>query len=407
VTEDAAAPAPSPPPAGCRSRREAADELGRLRAAGLYRELREVASGQGPTVETGGRRLANFSSNDYLGLAGEPFLREAAAEAIRRFGCGSGASRLISGSLPPHRAMEEAAARFKRAEAALSFSSGYAAAVGAIPALAGKGDTVILDKLCHASLIDGARLSGATVRVFPHNHTEKLERLLAGFARSAGPDSRCMVVTESVFSMDGDRAPLGEIVALAERFGAMTFLDEAHGIGVLGGHGRGLADALGLAGRIDFQMGTLSKALGGSGGILCARADRIALLVNRARSFIYSTAPSPASAAAAAAAIAFLESGEGERRRETLWDRIRFFSARLPERWRPAQEPGSAIVPLIVGDEREAVAISAELMRLGFWVPAIRYPTVARGAARLRVTLSALHGEEEIAALCDALGRVA
>jgi glycine C-acetyltransferase/8-amino-7-oxononanoate synthase len=386
--------------------RPIADELDGIRAAGLYRQLRRVDSAQGAELEVGGRRVWNFSSNDYLGLAGEPFIREAAAEAVRRFGFGAGASRLISGTLAPHETLEMAVAAFKGVEAAIAFSSGYAAAVGSIPALVGKGDWVVLDKLCHASLIDGARLSGATIRVFPHNHLEKLERLLEGFraGSDAGADARrCLVVTESVFSMDGDRARLGAIVELAERFGAMTFVDEAHAVGVMGNHGRGLADELGVAGRVDVQMGTLSKALGGAGGYLCGRRELIELMINKARSFIYSTAPPPASAAAATAAVAFLERAEGEARRKRIWELIALFREGMGAHPISSDPPESAILPIIVGDEREAVAISGRLMDRGYWVPAIRYPTVGRGAARLRVTVTAALPERAVEGLCREL----
>ena len=233
-----------------------------------------------------GRQLVNFSSNDYLGLAADPILRKAAIAAIEEFGVGAGASRLISGTQSPHVALESALARWKRAPAALCFSSGYAAAVGTLPALASKQDVVILDKLCHASLIDGARLSGATLRVFPHNHLGKLESHL-DWARREHPQARRIVVTESIFSMDGDRAPLGELVELKKRFHALLLLDEAHAIGVLGPNGRGLAAELGLETEVDVQMGTLSKALGVSGGYICGSRSLIDWLINRALLYFF------------------------------------------------------------------------------------------------------------------------
>jgi 8-amino-7-oxononanoate synthase len=288
-----------------------AAQLEALRARSLDRHLREISSAQGPIVDLPGKRLINFSSNDYLGLANDPRLREAATAAVAEFGVGAGASRLISGTQSPHLRLEGALAKWKGTEAALTFSSGYAAALGTIPALVTKGDVVLLDKLCHASLIDGAKLSGALMRVFPHNHLGKLESHLQ-WANREHPRKRILIVTESVFSMDGDRAPLREIIGLKKRFGAVLLLDEAHAIGVLGANGRGLAAAEKLNDDVDVQMGTLSKALGVSGGYICGSRSLIDWLINRARSFIYSTAPPPALAAAAHAAVDFLASAEGE-----------------------------------------------------------------------------------------------
>src|SRR5207248_3584900 len=307
------------------------DELDQLRARSLLRRLREIGSAQGPNVELVGQHLVNFSSNDYLGLAADERLRAAATHAIEQFGVGAGASRLVSGTQSPHVALERAIAKWKNAPAAIAFNSGYAAAVGTLPAIAGKNDAIVIDKLAHASLIDGARLSGASMRVFPHNHLGKLESHLE-WARRECPAGRVIIVTESIFSMDGDRAPLAAVVELKSRFNALLFLDEAHAVGIVGEHGRGLAaeqelssdQALphtprSLAGRIkirvapkprqaeksttaeikpnpladqvDIQMGTLSKALGCSGGYICGPANLIEWLINRDRSFIYSTAP--------------------------------------------------------------------------------------------------------------------
>ena len=265
-------------------------ELAELRAHSLLRQLREVDSPQQPTLEFAGKKLLNFASNDYLGLATETSLRAAAKLAIDQYGVGSGASRLVCGTLSPHMRLEERLAEFKRTEAALTFSSGYAAAVGTLGALLRKDDVVILDKLCHACLIDGARMSGAHIRIFPHNHLGKLESHLQ-WAGEHFPEARVVVATEAVFSMDGDWAALPEIVEIKRRHGAMLLLDEAHAVGVIGSHGRGLADQLGLAAEIDIHMGTLSKALGVSGGYICGPRRLIDLLINRARSFIFSTAP--------------------------------------------------------------------------------------------------------------------
>ncbi len=380
------------------------EQLQALRARSLHRKLREIGTAQGSEIQIVGRQLVNFSSNDYLGLAADPILRKAAIAAIEKFGIGAGASRLLSGTQSPHVALEAALARWKGAPAALAFSSGYAAALGTLPALASKHDVVILDKLCHASLIDGARLSGATMRVFPHNHLGKLESHLEWAGREL-PEARRIIVTESVFSMDGDRAPLGELIDLKKRFQAVLLLDEAHAVGVIGPHGRGLAAELGLEGQVDVQLGTLSKALGVSGGYVCGSRSLIDWLINRARSFIFSTAPPPALAAAATAAIEFLGREEGEARRKTLWQRIVRLEKELPAR-KSSAGTSSAIIPWIVGDEQRALDLARALQQEGMLVPAIRYPTVAKGAARLRITLSASHSEAQIAKLGEALRRL-
>src|SRR5438067_5567953 len=244
------------------------EQLEALRARSLERKLRETSSAQGPEVQIAGRRLINFSSNDYLGLAGDSRLCEAAIGAIREFGVGAGASRLVSGTQSPHLRLENALAKWKQAEAALSFSSGYAAAFGTVPALVSKDDVILLDKLCHASLIDGAKLSGATLRVFPHNHLGKLEEHLE-WVRRKNYAARILIITESVFSMDGDRAPLPEIVKLKKGFGAQLFLDEARAVGVIGRNGRGLAFEESLSREVDAQRGPLSRARGVSGGDIC------------------------------------------------------------------------------------------------------------------------------------------
>ena len=384
------------------------EQLQALRAQSLHRKLREIGTAQGPEVQIVGQQLANFSSNDYLGLANDPMLREAAAAAIAEFGVGAGASRLVSGTQSPHVRLEAALAKWKGTQAALTFSSGYAAAVGTIPALVRKEDVVILDKLCHASLIDGAKLSGAALRVFPHNHFGKLESHLE-WARRERPDARVLIVTESVFSMDGDRAPLRALVGLKRRFGALLLLDEAHAVGVIGANGRGLAAEENLTRAVDVQMGTLSKALGVSGGYICGSHSLIEWLVNRARSFIFSTAPPPAFAAAAMAAVDFLRSEAGEQRRLLLWDRIELLREVCPEISPPIVMPlpnGSAIHLLHVGEEQAAVDLSRSLQAEGFLVPAIRYPTVAKGAARLRITVTAAHTEAQIRQLAEALQRL-
>jgi 7-keto-8-aminopelargonate synthetase-like enzyme len=265
----------------------------------------------------------------------------------------------------------------------------------------------VLDKLCHASLIDGAKLSGAMLRVFPHNHLGKLESHLQ-WARHRHPGKRVLIITESVFSMDGDPAPLRKLVELKKRFGALLMVDEAHAIGVIGPNGRGLAAAENITEEVDVQMGTLSKALGASGGYICGSRTLVDWLINRARSFIYSTAPPPGIAAAALAAIDFLSSPAGEDRRLLLWDKIKLMQELLPRTGINEEHaaPRSAIFPWIVGDEKAALNLSAALQREGFLVSAIRYPTVAKGTARLRMTVTASHQEAHIRALCELLSRI-
>jgi 8-amino-7-oxononanoate synthase len=383
------------------------EQLETLRAHSLDRHLRELTCAQGPEIEIAGQRLINFSSNDYLGLANDSRLRGAAISAIDEFGIGAGASRLISGTQSPHLQLERTLAKWKGTEAALCFSSGYAAAVGTIPALIAKNDVVLLDKLCHASLIDGAKLSGAILRVFPHNHLRKLESHLE-WARGNHTGKQILVVTESVFSMDGDRAPLRDLVELKKRFGALLMLDEAHAVGVIGSTGRGLAAEENLNDDVDVQMGTLSKALGASGGYICGSRALIEWLINRARSFIYSTALPPGIAAAALAAVDFLSSPEGEERRHLLWQKIRLMHELLPGSGLNGKSnaASSAIFPWIVGGDQAALDLASALQSEGFLVPAIRYPTVAKGAARLRITVTAAHQEDQIRSLCRAIKRL-
>ena len=380
--------------------------LATLRDRGLYRELRRVDSAPGPRIEIGGKMFLNFSSNDYLGLANHPALKEAAIKAIEKFGAGAGASRLICGSLAPFHELERSLAAFKKTEAALTFSTGYAAALGTITALASKDDIIILDKLVHACIVDAAKLSGAKLRVFAHNDLEDLEEKLK-WARASCHSSlvtrQILIVTESIFSMDGDAAPLCEIVALKEKYGALLMVDEAHATGILGHDGRGFADALGVSGQIEIQMGTLGKALGASGGFICGSRPLIDFLVNRARSFIFSTAPVPAAAAAATAGIKVAQSKEGENLRKKLLANVAGLQPAIGQR-QPAS-PG-AIIPLILGDAGAALEVATKLRAQNIFVPAIRYPTVARGAARLRITLTASHSAEDVSTLVEALKQI-
>jgi len=344
----------------------------------------------------------NFAANDYLGLSRHPALIEAALQATAKCGTGAGASRLVTGTDSAVLALEEELAAWKEKEAALVFSSGYAAALGTIPAVVGKGDTVVLDKLAHASLIDAARLSGATVRVFPHNQIKKLEALLQKL--SATPDrGRILVVTESIFSMDGDAALLRELVELKDRYGAWLLVDEAHATGLYGATGAGLLAELGLSPRVEIVMGTLSKALGSVGGYIAGSRVLIDWLTNRARSFIYSTALPPGVIAASRAAVELARGPEGAALRTRLRENITHFQAGLPAVWKNKALSSSAIQPLICGEASTALQLAATLRTKGFLIPAIRYPTVTRNSARLRVTLSAAHLIKNIDALNETL----
>lgn len=371
--------------------------LDEIEARGLTRKLTQLESPQEPWILRGGRTLLNFSSNDYLGLANHPEIKSAALAEFDRSGFGTGASRLICGTFPAHQELEAAIAKFKQTPAALSFSSGYAAAMGTIPAICGTGDVIILDKLSHACLVDAARLSGAILRVFPHNDLTKLESHLA-WARAKHPSANILVIAESIYSMDGDRAPLREIVELKDRHGAWFFLDEAHAVGITGRQGRGLADKFDIADHVDIQMGTLGKALGSHGAYIAGSLALRDFLINRARSFIFSTSPPPAVAGASRKAIEIVSSPEGEALRKKLWDNIRHLQSLLQ-----SAPFSSAIVPVVIGHESAALDVSSRLLASGFLVPAIRFPTVAKGTARLRITLSATHDACDIESLARAL----
>jgi 8-amino-7-oxononanoate synthase len=378
--------------------------LDEIRAQGLYRELRCVDSPQSRLIAINGKTLLNFSSNDYLALANHPVLKEAAIKAIEQFGAGAGASRLICGSLAPHHKLESALAAFKGAEAALSFSSGYSAALGTICALVGKDDILVLDKLVHACIVDAARLSGAKLRIFSHNNLSELDEILQwADQRSSTARPRVLIVTESVFSMDGDLAPLREMVDLKDKYGAWLMVDEAHATGLFGPNHRGLAEQLSVSDRIEIQMGTLGKALGASGGYICGARALIDFLVNRARSFIFSTAPVPAAAAAATAAVEFVQSADGHERCAQLWSRLNQAKLGLSQTGWPAVAVDSPIIPLVIGAESDAVAAATALRERNVFIPAIRYPTVARGQARLRLTLTAAHTSGDLSDLFQAL----
>ncbi len=364
-------------------------ELIHLKEENLLRTVRVWQTGDLPHLLTSeGKPLLNFSSNDYLGLSQHPALKNAAQEAIQKHGTGSTASRLVCGTFDFHRQLEQRIARLKQSQDARTFANGYSTAMATIPSLLGKEDVIILDKLSHACLIDAAKFSGATIRAFPHNNIERLQSILQT-TRKKSAHSKILIVTESVFSMDGDICPLPEIIALKEQYGALLLLDEAHALGVIGEHGLGLAEKLGLQEKVDLQMGTLGKAAGSAGGYLAADQNTIDLITNKGRAFIYSTAPPPAQIAASHAALDLITSTEGSRLRQRLQDNIHTLSP-------SSTSSSSPIIPLILGTNEKALQASEQLLSKGFLVPAIRFPTVPRNSARLRITISAAHSKEQI-----------
>ena len=374
--------------------RKTLDELAK---AGLLRRPATVEGRQGPRVRVNGEEYLCFCSNNALGLAGHPALAEAAKAAVDEYGTGSGASRLVSGTMTVHRELEDAVARFKGVEAAIVFPTGYMANVGTIPALVGKGDTAYCDRLNHASLFDGCRLSGAAVRVYPHKDVGKLDELLA-----REREGRVLVVTDTVFSMDGDLAPLPELADICERRGAMLMIDEAHATGVLGETGRGAAEHFGIEpGRIPVVMGTLSKAVGSLGGYVAGSRDLIDLLLNRARSFIYTTAPPPAVCAASIAGLRLIE--QEPDRREALWARTEQLQDGLRSLGLEIGPTETPITPLIVGKSDAAVDLSKTLFERKILAPAIRPPTVPEGTARIRLTPMATHTAADITELLAGL----
>lgn len=364
--------------------------LDSLKEKDLYRVLRTVESAQGPRVNVDGRELLLLCSNDYLGLASHPKVRAAAKAAIGKYGFGSGASRLVSGSMSSHVMLEERIAEFKGCEAALLFNSGYAANTGVIAALAGRRDVIFSDRLNHASIVDGCRLSLAKVRRYRHCNTDHLESLL-----NTSTDGERLIITDGVFSMDGDISPLKDIAALAKKHRAMLMVDDAHGTGVLGRSGRGTAEELGLSsGEIDIHMGTLGKALGGFGAYVAGSREFIDYLVNSARSFIYSTSLPPAAAAAAMAALDIVEREPD--RRERLKKNADFMRNGLAELGFETGNSETAIIPVMAGDVGRACCMMESLLEGGVFAQAIRPPTVPEGTSRIRVTVTSEHSIKDI-----------
>jgi 8-amino-7-oxononanoate synthase len=380
---------------------EIEQRLEELEQLGLHRRLRLISGPQGPRVLLDGKPVLLLCSNNYLGLADHPRVREAAAEAAMRWGVGAGASRLVSGSMTIHRRLEEQLADFKGSESCLLFGSGYLANLGVIGALAGPGDTVFSDELNHASIIDGCRLSRAQVVVYRHLDTEHLDWSL----RRAGGEGRRLIVTDSVFSMDGDVAPLQEIVGLAREHDARLMIDEAHATGVLGPGGRGAVAAAGLEGEVDVLMGTLGKALGSYGAYVCADALIVRYLVNTARSLIFSTALPPPAVGGALAALELLR--ERPDRVQRLRDGARALNLALATEGFPLQTGDMQIIPLIVGDEQATMRLCQAAIERGVFAQAIRPPTVRRGSSRLRLTVMATHTVEELRGAARTLAEAA
>jgi len=375
-------------------------DLDALAASGLRRECRQITPVSAATVTAAGKLLLVFGSNDYLGLARHPRLREAATAALEEWGAGSTGSRLTTGTFPLHQELEQELAKLKGAEAALFFPSGYQASVGTIPALVGRGDLIVSDALNHASLIDGCRLSRAEVRIYRHADPAHACELLADRHRYR----RALLVTDGVFSMDGNLAPLPELAALCERTDAWLMADDAHGTGVLGNSGAGTVEYFGLRGRVPVQMGTASKALGAEGGFIAGPVELIDYLRNRARSFVFSTAPTPATVASVRAALGLLR--EEPERRDVLQRNIQLLRGGLRARGVQVPEGVTPIIPVLIGDARKTVRASAVLEREGFWIPAIRPPTVPDGTARLRIGVSAAHTSEQIEQAVATIARV-
>ncbi len=380
---------------------EIEQRLQELERLGLDRRLRMVSGPQGPRVLLDGKPVLLLCSNNYLGLADHPRVREAAADAAMRWGVGAGASRLVSGTMTIHRRLEQRLAAFERCEECVLFGSGYLANAGAIGALAGHGDVVFSDELNHASIVDGCRLSRAEVVVYRHCDMGHLDWLI----RRHRGDGRRLIVTDSVFSMDGDVAPLVELVALARAHGARTIVDEAHATGVLGPDGRGAIAQAELEGEIDIVIGTLGKALGSYGAYACARHETVRYLINTARPLIFSTAPPPPAVAGALAALELLQ--ERPHRVQRLRSNARVLRRALDAEGIPAQDVEMHIVPIIVGDERDAMSLCEAALDRGVFAQAIRPPTVAPGTSRLRLAVMASHTAEELREAAHIIGAAA
>jgi len=377
------------------------EELQALQEQGLYIHIRTIQSAQGPWLIVDGRRVLNFCSNNYLGLANHPRMREAARQAVEKYGVGPAAVRTIAGTLDLHLILEEKLARFKGVEAAISFQSGFNANLATIPALVGEGDAIFSDELNHASIIDGCRLSRARIVRYAHNDPSDLE---AKIRENLGTFRRGLIVTDGVFSMDGDIAPLPEIVEIAERYHLMLMVDDAHGEGVLGRGGRGIVDHFGLHGRVDIEVGTLSKAFGVVGGYVAGRREIVEWLRQRGRPFLFSSAMTAADTAACIAAVEILE--ESTELVDQLWENTRYFKEEMRRLGFDLGQSVTPITPVMLGDAHLAQTFSRRLFEEGVFAQAIGYPTVPRGKARIRVMISAAHSREDLDRGLEAFAKV-
>jgi glycine C-acetyltransferase len=374
--------------------------LDEIHARGTHRRMRVLAGAHSTRMSVDGREVLLFAGSNYLDLAHHPEVVEAAADAARQFGCAAGGSRLISGNLEIHEALEAELAEFLGTEAALVFSTGYMANIGVIPALAGRGDVIVSDSLSHASIIDGCRLSRADTRVFPHGDLDGLEAVLRG---AASTQHRTLVVVDGVYSMDGDIAPLGELVPLAKRWGADVLVDDAHGTGTLGAMGRGAAELCGVSDEVDVVLGTLGKSLGSFGAFVAGSHALRELLVNVARSFIFSCALAPPQVAAARAALALVRSEPWRRKR--LSDNARRLRERLAECGISTAPSSTHIIPVVIGENEATMQLCERLLDNGVYTQGIRHPSVPQGSARLRLTPMATHTDHEIDAVAAAVAK--
>lgn len=372
------------------------DELGEIRNKNLFRELTELETGQSPEVLIDGKRYLLLASNSYLGLSTHPGVIEAASAALRKYGTGSGGSRLVSGSSDLHRQLEETIAGFKNTESAILFSSGYLANVGMISSLVGPGDTIFSDELNHASIIDGCRLSKADIKIYSHLDTGHLEDLL----KKESTKGRKLVVTDTVFSMDGDLVNLLQLVEICEKYGCVLMVDEAHATGVLGERGSGATEYFGVEDRVPVVMGTLSKAVGSLGGYIAGSKKLTDYIRNRVRSYIFDTSLPAPSVAASIRAIKIIE--EDSERREHLWKLIRMFKEGISDTGLQVLDTNSAIIPVLIGEPEDTLRFASELRKEGVYTPAVRPPSVPPGKCRIRASLMASHTEEDIEMALDA-----
>jgi glycine C-acetyltransferase len=375
-----------------------------LRSKGVAPKLRVLEGEQKPVCTFDGREVINLASNNYLGLTSHKALRKASIEAVRKLGVGAGAVRTIAGTMKLHMELEEQIAKFKNVEACVVFQSGFTANAGTVSAVLGKEDLIVSDELNHASIIDGARLSKATIKVFKHKDVKDCDRILEEHANFPG---KKLVITDGVFSMDGDIAPLPELCDVAEKHGCIMMVDDAHASGVLGRNGRGTVDHFQCHGRVHIQVGTLSKAIGSMGGYVCGSRDLIDFLYLRARPFLFSTSHPPATAGACQAAFTLLDSAEGEKLVKKLWANTKFFKRELKKRGFEFKASETPIIPIHVGDAAKAFEFSRKLFEAGVFAPAVGYPTVAEGKARLRAIVSAAHKREHLLKAADTLAEVA